>query len=428
MPATAMPRPPLARSSSGTSLAMIARTSCAQRARARPAAAGRREVALGLAHRARPAATCGSPAPRRPGRPRARCCRRRCRSPACGSPPAARALVAPRKVSRASSSPGDRARVDAEALAQLGAELLAVLGVAHGARGHGHDALGAVPFDRLAVVRAARAQHALHRGVGQPAAARRRPRRAGSRSCAGRARVEPSRPATSATSRRVELVPRSTTAIRVGRAASTVAVAYVGELARNRQADGASAPAADASDLAEVVLRDHDGQRGPPRRRPGRSGPAAARLPPPLRLNVLPRARGAVASRPGQVRRGGREPRGDRPGHARAGGRLPAQAGGRGARDPHRPWARELQARRREDGDARRAARPARWCSSGLQPASRERACARAGPSATPPSSAACWWSRPGRGRLDAPVRGRQRHPAERRGSGSRAARPPRTG
>ena len=46
---------------------------------------------------------------------------------------------------------GDDARLDPEALAQQVAELVAVLGVAHGARGHAGDRLGTVPVEQLAV-------------------------------------------------------------------------------------------------------------------------------------------------------------------------------------------------------------------------------------------------------------------------------------
>jgi hypothetical protein len=60
----------------------------------------------------------------------------------------------------------DRARVDAEALAQLAPELLAVGAVAHRAGGHRHHVVRAVPVDQPAVLLERRVD-ALHGAVGK---------------------------------------------------------------------------------------------------------------------------------------------------------------------------------------------------------------------------------------------------------------------
>ena len=98
------------------------------------------QVALGLPHRARCGWRRGSAAARRGGRPRTRCCRRRCRSRASRSRRSARPAGGAEEGQPRLLVAGDRARVDAEALPQRGAELLAVVGVAHRAGRHGHDA------------------------------------------------------------------------------------------------------------------------------------------------------------------------------------------------------------------------------------------------------------------------------------------------
>ena len=86
---------------------------------------------------------------------------------------APRPAVAPRKVSRASSSPEIvRASMPKRAL-DLVAELGAVLGVAHGAGGDRDHALRAEPVDRLAIV-GERRRHTAH-GVVRQAAARLEP-------------------------------------------------------------------------------------------------------------------------------------------------------------------------------------------------------------------------------------------------------------
>jgi hypothetical protein len=63
----------------------------------------------------------------------------------------------------------DRARVDAEALAQRGAELFAVGTVTHRARGHGDHLARPVPVDQLAVLGQG-CEDTFHRVLGEPPA------------------------------------------------------------------------------------------------------------------------------------------------------------------------------------------------------------------------------------------------------------------
>ena len=116
--------------------------------------------------------------------------------------------VTPRNINCASSSPRQQPRREAVAPLHLAEERLAVLGVADGTRRDRERPLGAEPLQPRAGTRSARC------GRGRSARGRRR-RRASTPSpsrvirCAGRPprRI---RPSTSATSRRVVFVPRST--------------------------------------------------------------------------------------------------------------------------------------------------------------------------------------------------------------------------
>ena len=105
VPATAIPCSIAARIAAGTSASTI-RVRVRRRAPPpRPGAGGSAcEVALGVADRAHARGDVEVRLARPAGRPRTRCCRRRCRPPASVPVLAARA-VAPRKVRRASSSP-----------------------------------------------------------------------------------------------------------------------------------------------------------------------------------------------------------------------------------------------------------------------------------------------------------------------------------
>ena len=134
------------------------------------------QVALGVAHRAHAGRDVEVGVAARRARPRTRCCRRRCRSRA--SAVAGRApAVAPRKVSRASSSPEIVRASMPKRSCELVAERRAVLGVAHGAGGDGDD-LASAPRRSidLAVARRApqRPAPSPRRRAGR---SRRRPRR-----------------------------------------------------------------------------------------------------------------------------------------------------------------------------------------------------------------------------------------------------------
>ena len=91
--------------------------------------------------------------------------------------PAARSLVAPRNVSRASSSPGIVRASSPKLVAHASVNAGAVRRVAHGAREHGDGALGAQRVDRLAVL-GEHGDDAVDRVVVQRRRSRRRPGRA----------------------------------------------------------------------------------------------------------------------------------------------------------------------------------------------------------------------------------------------------------
>ena len=99
--------------------------------------------------------------------------------------------------------------------------------------------------------------------------------------------------------------------------------------------------------MASGRARRHRPARSRRQRRPARGSLAraagGARVAAPLRLNLLPSTRSAVAGRPGGVRVGRRRPGADRAGHAAPRGPFPPPAGDRAAR-PGRRAARQLRA------------------------------------------------------------------------------------
>ena len=168
VPATAMPPAPRA-ADLGRDLGLDDRVDSAAR---RVDLVRRRrvgvEVALGLAHRAHPRGDVERRACRRAGPPRTRCCRRRCRSPGSACSRRSAPAVAPRKVSRASSSPEIVRTSTPKRSRSTSTNSLAVLGVAHGAGRHGHDLLRTQCRSMISRYSARRRSHALHRLGRQP--------------------------------------------------------------------------------------------------------------------------------------------------------------------------------------------------------------------------------------------------------------------
>ena len=204
----------LARTSRGHGRLEHARARRRRAPRAPPARGGSAcEVALGVAHDADLGRDVEA-APRRARRRRARSSRRRCRSPAAASASAARAAVAPRKVSRASSSPVSVRASSPKRSRTARGELGAVGGVAHRGGHHG-DACARSRARSIA------SRVVVERREARAAAARRRAAPVASTPSPSRVTTErrsssrrPRRRATSAISRRVEFVPMSTTATR----------------------------------------------------------------------------------------------------------------------------------------------------------------------------------------------------------------------